>query len=96
MSGTHDPSPKNRGLFLFLSIIAVMGAVAIIAYTITGPVDIEERFSSALGISPQADDTPGVHATAPGFSIEGQPFLYAVILAGLCGAGWLLYRRSGL
>jgi len=86
---------KNRGCFLFAGLIVIILIIAIIAFTITGPVGIEERFSSALGISAHDAVAHDDHDAAPGFSLEGQPLLYAVFLAGLCGVCWIAYRKFG-
>jgi hypothetical protein len=86
---------KNTGRFLFAGLVGIILITAFIAFTVTGPVGIEERFSSALGIAAHDAGTHDDHDAAPGFSLEGQPLLYAVFLAGLCGICWIAYRKFG-
>jgi hypothetical protein len=94
MTDLQEVFRKNRGCFLFAGLMVIILIIAIIAFTITGPLGIEERFSSALGIS-APDDGHDAHDAAPGFSLEGQPLLYAAFLAVLCGICWITYRKFG-
>ncbi len=79
----------RRGILVFLIIVGIFLAVAVIVYIMTGSMGIEERFENAVGIS-------GGNATGSGsfFPIEGDPLLYFLIL-GILGAGaGLLYWRG--
>ncbi len=67
---------------LFVGIIALVGIAALAAFQISGPMSIEERFKDALGISADGGEDPEDSGYL-GFSIEGEPFLYAVIVLGL-------------
>lgn len=95
MTRLQEMFRKNRGSFLFAGLIAIIMSIAVIAFIITGPVGIEERFSSALGISVHDAGAHDDYDAAPGFSLEGQPLLYAAFLAGLCGVCWIAYRKFG-
>jgi len=79
----------RAGILVFLIIVGVFLAVSLAVYTMTGAMGIEDRWENAVGIS-------GNNATEPGslFSIEGDPFLYFLIL-GILGAGaGILYWKS--
>jgi hypothetical protein len=67
---------------IFAAIIAVVGIAALAAFQISGPMGIEERFQNALGISGDGGEKPEGNGFL-GFSIEGQPLLYAGIVSGL-------------
>jgi hypothetical protein len=68
-------------------VIALVGITALAAYQISGPMGIEERFQNALGTYGDSGEEPEGSGFL-GFSIEGQPLLYAGIV---CGLGILCY-----
>lgn len=79
---------------LFVGIIALVGIAALAAFQISGPMSIEERFKDALGISGDGEEDPEGSGYL-GFSIEGEPLLYAVIVFGLgilCYGAYRHYR----
>jgi hypothetical protein len=92
MSGSGE-CKKRYGIALFVLLAVVLGAIAVVATGITGPMGIEERFTSAVGLH-QESASPG--ETGTGFSIEGHPLLYAALLAVLLVASYFIYRRYRL
>ena len=90
MSGPGE-SGRRHGMTLFFLLAIAMIAIAAIAVGVTGPMGIEERFNSAIGIP----EDPGIphEVEGSGFSIEGHPHLYSALLAVLVIACFLLYRR---
>jgi len=72
-------SPQ-KGMLIFGIFILLAGIAALVAFQVSGPMGIEERFTQALGIHHDASADSGIS----GFSLEGQPFLYVVVL-GILG-----------
>jgi DNA-binding transcriptional regulator of glucitol operon len=77
---------------IVLTIIALVGIVALAAIQLSGTMGIEERFQHALGISGDAGgETEG--PVFQGFSLEGQPLLYLGIVAMLGIICYMAYRQ---
>lgn len=72
----------KKELVIFIAIITIVGIFALTAFQIAGPMGIEERFQNALGIPHDAGNVPNDSGMS-GFSLEGQPLLYAVVLCVL-------------
>lgn len=81
---------KSMILFGVLSLIVV--GLSLVAYNISGHMGIEERFSSAVGISaePEEEESSGIF----GFNIEGNPLYYAIILAALIILCLIIYIKE--
>ena len=77
---------------IFAVIIAIVGIAALAAFQISGPMGIEERFRNALGIMGDGGEEPEGSGFL-GFSIEGQPLLYTVIVCGLGSLCYGAYRH---
>jgi len=76
---------RGPALFLIMAILAILAGV--IGYRLTGPMGIEERYASAVGLfSPESGGSSG-------FSLEGNLFLYLIILAVLFGICYYAYRQ---
>ncbi|MCX6683684.1 MAG: hypothetical protein NTZ37_03005 [Methanoregula sp.] len=82
-------------MVIFIAVIAVVGIAALVAFQIAGPMGIEERFRNALGIPHDMGDVPGDSGVS-GFSLEGQPLLYAVVLCVLGIICIAAYRHFSL
>lgn len=93
-------------LFLLLAILA-LGA-AFVAFGMTGPKGIEERFNDAVGLSAEKGPAGGGGGTLSengtgqdgpfnegGPLIEGNPVLYGIILFVLLLASVLAYQAWG-
>jgi hypothetical protein len=87
-------STGNRGLLVLGGLILIAGIIAILAYAVTGPMGIEERFASATGSGHGAVKEEGGAGIA-GFTLEGQPVFYGIILILLIIGCWAVYRKFG-
>jgi hypothetical protein len=85
---------KNQGMVVLAGLILVTGIIALLAYAATGPMGIEERFRSATG-SGYGDSSEEGGAGFAGFTLEGHPVLYGVILLLLLTGCWGAYRKFG-
>ena len=77
---------------IFAVIITIVGIAALAAFQISGPMGIEKPFQNALGTSGDGGEEPEGNGFL-GFSIEGQPLLYAGIICGLLILCYGAYRR---
>jgi hypothetical protein len=85
---------EMRGLLIFGLILLIIVIVSLAAYLVTGPMGIEARYSHAVGM-PAEEEEPG--GGWFGFSLEGNPLLYVVILVILgiiCLAAYLRWRKQ--
>ncbi|MGA2933998.1 MAG: hypothetical protein ABSD81_02450 [Methanomicrobiales archaeon] len=85
---------RRKGLILFGLILVMVAIISLAAYRMTGPMGIEERYNQAVGL-PSAEEEPG--GGWFGFSLEGNPLLYGVILVvlgGTCVIAYLWWRRE--
>jgi hypothetical protein len=55
----------------------------------TGSMGIEDRYSQAVGL-------PVSGETASGFSLEGSPVLYLIVLVLLIAGCWAIYRKYAM
>jgi hypothetical protein len=79
----------KKGIIIFGVIVVILLTVAMIAYRMTGPMGIEERFNHALGLPMNEED----HRNSWfGFSAEGNTFLYEIILVALIVACFVAYK----
>jgi hypothetical protein len=100
-------SRAAAGYMVFLVLVAIAGAAAWAAYNSTGAQGIEERFENALGLSPdgdhlrEAEDGIAGHSAESGedevnlygFSVEGNPVLYLLVLVLLAAGSFLAYKK---
>jgi hypothetical protein len=85
--------PGSRGRGVFFVLLIVIGLIALFAFEGTGPRGIEERFSSALGLTYENE----VHENGDGgVSLEGNPVIYGIILVILGILCWIIYRNFGV
>ena len=83
---------ETWGKVLFAALILIFLACAIFAYTKTGPMDIENRFMTAVGLG-DAGSSSGVDGGEFGFSLEGNPLAYIIIVFILIAGCFITYRR---
>ncbi len=83
---------ETWGKVLFATLIIIFLACAIFAYTKTGPMDIESRFMNAVGLE-NAVPLTGEDTGGFGFSLEGNPFAYMLIVSILIVVCFIAYRR---
>lgn len=77
-----------KGPLLFAVIVVIVAVAALVAYTATGNMGIEDRYNQALGL-------PVSGEAGEGFSLEGNQVLYLVVLGVLLTGCLLVYRRYG-
>jgi hypothetical protein len=85
---------RRKGLILFIVIVAAVAAISFVAYRLTGPMGIEERYNNAVGLPSTGEEEGGGWL---GFSLEGNPLLYGVVLVvlgGICVIAYLRLRRE--
>jgi hypothetical protein len=87
---------RRKGLIILGLVLAAALIVAFLAYRMTGPMGIEERYGQAVGLPAGEGEEEG--GGPFGFSVEGDPFLYGVVLVvlgGICAVAYLRWRRTG-
>jgi hypothetical protein len=89
MSKAPSALPGMRGRWIFFVLLVLIGGIAIWFSLGTEPMGIEERFSSALGLTQGGEE----HEEGSGFALEGSPVLYILILILLGLACWIIYRK---
>jgi hypothetical protein len=86
-----NPLKEKKGFVIFGAILIVVLVAAFAAYQITGSMGIEDRYNKAVGLTPSPEDGGG--GTLLGFSAEGNPVLYVIILGILVACSYVAYRR---
>jgi hypothetical protein len=87
---------RRKGLILFGLILVVVVIISFVAYRVSGPLGIEERYSQAVGLPGGSEGPDGGWF---GFSLEGNHLLYGVILiilGGICVIAYLRWRGEEL
>jgi hypothetical protein len=82
----------KRGLLIFGLITVALLGTAVVAFLVTGPMGIEDRFTAAAGIA-AVEDGDSRNDTAS-FSIEGNSILYVFVLGILIAACMIIYHRN--
>lgn len=81
---------EKKGLIIFGVIFLVVLVAALTAYQMTGSMGIEERYTTAVGLPPSEEEEGG--RTFFGFSVEGDPVRYGIILGILIVGCYAAYR----
>lgn len=81
---------KERGLIIFGLLVVIIALAALAAYQMTGHMGIEDRYNQAVGLPVNGDENGDSFF---GFSVEGNPVLYIVVLSILLAVCYILYRR---
>ena len=79
----------KKGLIIFGAILIVVLIAALAAYQMTGNMGIEDRYNVAVGLPVSPEESGG---TFFGFSVEGNPVLYLIVLGILCIGCFVAYR----
>ena len=79
-----------KGRILFGAILIVVVIVALAAYQMTGHMSIEDRYNTAVGLPTEEEEVGG---TFLGFSVEGDPTLYLIVLGLFCAGCYGAYRH---
>lgn len=82
---------EKKGLIIFISLISLMIFLSLVAYSATGNMGIEERFTHALGLDGEMNENDGQGWF--GLALEGSSLLYAFILGILVIACYAVYRN---
>lgn len=84
-----------KGLALFALILGIMLIISLAAVQITGSMGIEERFTTALGLSDEHEEDE-YHSSEGhgGFLIEGNIPAYLLILGMLLACSLIIWRRT--
>jgi hypothetical protein len=80
----------KKGLIIFGAILIVVIVAALMAYQMTGNMGIENRFTTAVGLPPGEKEGG---ETFFGFSAEGDPVLYVIVLGILIVGCYAAYRH---
>ena len=87
------PWGEKKGLGIFIGLLILGFIVSLAAYSTTGDMGIEERFTHALGLQSGGEEEGGGWF---GLALEGSPLLYAVVLGILVIACYAVYRHFSL
>ena len=82
---------EKKGLIIFGAILIVVLIAALAAYQMTGSMGIEDRYNTAVGLPPSTEEESG--GTFFGFSAEGDPVLYVIILGILIVGSYAAYKK---
>lgn len=86
---------EKRGLLVLGGLAMLILIGALLAFQITGPMGIEERFTQALG-QQQHDGGGDGGGGFLGFILEGNTLAYLAILALLIIISIIAFRRTGI
>ena len=86
---------EKRGLLVLGGLAMLILIGALLAFQITGPMGIEERFTQALGLQQHDGDGDGGGGFL-GFILEGNTLAYLAILALLIIISIIAFRRTGI
>ena len=81
---------ERKGLIIFGAILIVVLIAALAAYQMTGNMGIEDRYTTAVGLPPGEEEGG---ETFFGFSAEGDPVLYVIVLGILIVGCYAAYRH---
>lgn len=81
---------ERKGLIIFGAILIIVLILALAAYQMTGKMGIEDRYTTALGLPPGEEEGG---ETFFGFSAEGDPVLYVIVLGLLIVGCYAAYRH---
>jgi hypothetical protein len=81
---------ERKGLIIFGAILIVVLIAALAAYQMTGNMGIEDRFTTAVGLPPGEEEGGETYF---GFSAEGDPVLYVIVLGILIVGCYAAYRH---
>ena len=84
-------SGGRKGLIIFMGVLLCVIIGSFMAYILTGPMGIEERYSHAVGV-PYEEEEGG--SGWFGFSLEGNPILYITVIIGLAVICIVLYKYA--
>ncbi len=80
---------ERRGLIIFGAILIIVVIASLAAYQMTGRMSIEDRYNTAVGLPAGQGEGGGGFL---GFSVEGNPVLYLIVLGVFCAGSFAVYR----
>ena len=84
----------KKGIGIFIGLMFFLIIISLAAYSATGDMGIEERFTHAIGIQNRGEVEGSWGGS--GFALEGSSILYAVILCVLVVACYGIYRHFSM
>jgi hypothetical protein len=84
------PWEEKKGFVIFIGLLLLVMVVSLAAYSTTGDMGIEERFTHAVGLPGGEAEEGGGWS---GLALEGSPLLYALVLGILVVACYAVYRH---
>ena len=82
----------KKGIGIFIGLLLILIIVSLAAYSATGDMGIEERFTHAIGIQ-NLGEVGGGWGGGSGFALEGSSLIYTVVLGILVVACYGIYRH---
>ena len=82
---------EKKGVIIFGAILLVVLVAALAACQMTGSMSIEDRYNTAVGMPPSPEEGDG--GTFLGFSAEGNPVLYGIVLGVLVVGCYAAYKK---
>ena len=83
---------EKKGIGIFIGLLLFMIIISLAAYSATGDIGIEERFTHAIGIQNRGE-VEGGWGGGSGFALEGSSLIYTVVLGILVVACYGIYRH---
>jgi len=87
---------ERRGLLVLGGLVVLILVGALLAFHITGPMGIEDRFSHAVGLQQHDGEEADGDGGFFGFSLEGNTLAYLAILALLIVVCLVALKRTGI
>jgi len=81
---------ERKGRIIFGVILLIVVVISLAAYQMTGHMSIEDRYNTAVGLPTSQEEEGG---TFLGFSVEGNPVLYLIVLGVFCAGCYIVYRH---
>jgi len=81
---------ENKGRIIFGVIFIIVVIASLAAYQLTGHMSIEDRYNTAVGLPTSQEEEGG---TFLGFSVEGNPVLYLIVLGFFCAGCYIAFRH---
>ncbi|MGA2121384.1 MAG: hypothetical protein ABSG49_05000 [Methanoregula sp.] len=81
---------ENKGRIIFGAILIIVIIASLAAYQLTGHMSIEDRYNTAVGLPTSQEEEGG---TFHGFSMEGNPELYLIVLGVFCAGCYIAYKH---
>jgi len=80
-------APGKWGSVIFFLILILVAAIAVVAFSRTGSMGIEDRYRQAVGLPAGNPED-----ASSGISVEGDPVLYGIVVIALLAAGFAACR----